>query len=121
MSKHIDRQYKLEKMFCSRLSDIYRMASEYHYPHSKIIELKNEAFFNNVDRKKCTRITDSFITGYDKALFDSFRNCDLTYGYRLNGVFLECRSQAIQGKHQTITELKLPCICVYKDDTDKEF
>lgn len=120
MSKHIDRQLRLERLFISRLNEAYSMASICHYSQAKLSELKNTAFYAHCDRAKLTRSTDSYLQGYDRARFEHFRS-NLVYGYRLNGEFLECRSEAIQGKHQIITELNLPCLCVYREDTSKEF
>ena len=74
---------------------------------------------NSEDYTKLPRYEKGFLIGvYDTACKYGI-NPLIAYGYFLDDQFLECRSQAIEGKHQLITELNLPCVAVWREDPSK--
>jgi hypothetical protein len=123
MSKHYAYQVRLQDKFTLALRDAYRMVADCHYPQAKLTELKNAAYYNNPLRSKLTAHSEGYVTGYDSAMFDSFRSANVTYGYWVNDKFYQSGGKGeLTGELcQYITEHNIPCLCVYKDDFTKEF
>ena len=84
MSKHFDRQLKIQKSCTEQLRAIYRRARTDCLSQSTVLDMVSEQVYGSTGFKRATRPTKEFIVGYGRALFDAHWD-SLVFAHEVDG------------------------------------
>lgn len=115
MSKHYDRQIKLQRFFESRFYDLYQQAKVYGWTHEKLLEEERKGIYEHPDYAKLTHASTEYLSGVSATLFKTYMGYEIEGGYYLDGEFVVAGQGKMSGEQaRRITELNLPCVSRWK-------